>query len=300
MQRPTPDSERWRLLNFALEHPRSAWQLIDYDARLFVRRSISKYKGSASSSISAAPQFHCVYFTCRAHYNYLLLSVKSLMLAARPRIGRVFIYHDRRDPLTRFQRKELSEILPSGSLFRGTRHAMSWGGTRLIDNELTAFNEILPQLGTNDTLVKIDSDTLFLSGKIFDQVDQSNADMVGQRFYSSPTSTEYAQGGCYFLKTRAVKALTSTYILKAALLSAIAAKPVLPELPEDFFITSLARSEKLSVSLIDFFTTPQGSHQNLSPETASAFISAAKEKHSVIHFEKNKSDIVILGKAPTI
>ena len=59
---------------------------------------------------------------------------------------------------------------------------MSWSGTNLIINELTAFKDINGQISQNDYLAKVDSDILFISDKIFKKVLKSKDMMIGQKY----------------------------------------------------------------------------------------------------------------------
>lgn len=258
-----PGTPLWRSL---LEHrlPTRYRQLPNkvYDAffRIILRARKSKGK------------IYPVYFSCGNHFKYLFISLKSLEEIGSKCIGNVYLYIDKDDFISGKQKVKLKK-LSLDVVIRKTKYKMSWGGLKLIKNELEAFEEVHSEIRSEDYIAKVDSDIVFISDFIFKYVLASGKDLVGEGAF---TNYKYSQGGLYFLKSRFVPNITK-YTDKNF-------KVEDPKVGEDKFIFNLVQRNTDSIWLTKFmmFREEFDKIKEITGEW--------KKKFSVIHFAdcKNK------------
>ena len=137
----------------------------------------------------APPAIYPIYFSCAADFDYLRLSIRSLTAHAGGHVGRIYVYEDRKQPLTAAQKSALLDETHLPIVCRLTTAPMRWGGVTLLHNELRAFMDLSRELGAQDFIVKVDSDVLFAAGWLFSTVLDASADLVGQPVASLATHT---------------------------------------------------------------------------------------------------------------
>jgi hypothetical protein len=224
-----------------LERLRSLTIVLRYDlANLLRRESARRGRATTPNPVTFFP----VCFTCGKHFRFLRLSLLSLKHWS-PRIGRVFIYVDRADPLSEREVTQLRAELNYSLVFRKTRFTMrAWAGPKVQISELIAFQEIATEMSSTDFLMKFDSDILFISGGLFEFVGTAAAGAVGNQvsaYRPSEFHLDYMQGGCYFIRGRELEAITRMKAFPSS-----CRKPQLAHLrwgavPEDEFMTDLLR-----------------------------------------------------------
>jgi len=173
---------------------------------------------SSSTPVEGSPKIHPIYFSCRKHFDYLRHAVGSLVCLGVPEIGTIWLYIDINDPLTPEQQAELSNLIPNDLEFRATEKLMSRSGLNVVYNEVAAYAEVCAQSQSEDLLVKIDSDFLFISSDIFTYVmGRRDFSILGKKViprnfrYKEP----YIQGGCYFIQIEFLTNLLKGFSLDA-------------------------------------------------------------------------------------
>jgi Methyltransferase domain len=232
------------------------------------------------------PKFFPVCFTCRRHFRYVRLALFSLRQCSTF-VKTIYIYVDRSDPLTDAQRELLQSELPFTLIFQATKYPMSWGGLRLVLNELKVYRELAKEMKENDFLVKFDSDVLFLSDGVFRDLIIKNPEAAGtsvSTLHPSGEKSDYMQGGCYFIRGNALKEIVAIKIANAVTeLSRFEA------LPEDKFINALLCQCGKVPSIMPFvyfdraFVTP-----GIQDDQLNARLQAIPAGVSVVHFEGDK------------
>lgn len=232
------------------------------------------------------PKFFPVCFTCGKHFRYVRLALFSLTRCASF-VKEVYIYMDRSDPLSAVQREILQSELPYPLVFQTTKYPMSWGGPKLVLNELSVFCQHAERMRSKDFLVKFDSDVLFLSDKIFSQVMLNGIEAAGtsvSQLHPSGDQADYMQGGCYFIRGSALKKMVE---LKIAGVASELSR--FEDLPEDKFMNALLCRSGIKPSLIPFLYFDRTLVTPGTPdEQIGASLQAIPAGVSVIHFEGDK------------
>lgn len=139
--------------------------------------------------------FVFAFFTCKRDFEdikYALLSLKYIDLKYKKRIH---IIIDRSNKLSQQQIDKLRTCIDEEIVFSQTEYTNRKGPRRII-SELLSFQQVIQNMSINSYLVKCDSDIVFCSSYVFDQVLELQADLIGQPIYFH---TKHTQGGCYFL-----------------------------------------------------------------------------------------------------
>lgn len=231
--------------------------------------------------------FYPVFFTCAKHFRYVRLALLSLARLGIP-IKKVFLYVDRADPFSEIEGAAIrvdhgGQLLPIA--MRNTRHDMSWGGAKVILNEMIAYREIVSQMTADDYLVKIDSDVLFVNKGAFDFVAENEPDAFGTRPYYRKDS--YMQGGCYFIKGASLERIVNARIEPTV---SACANGNLDEVAEDFVISELLKQSGARLDFGDFLHfdanfVASGADKAVLQATLDSLPLSA----SVIHFEGDSS-----------
>jgi hypothetical protein len=204
-------------------------------------------------------KIHPVYFSCSQHFDYLRASLASLDKLNSKYIGKVYLYIDKNDFLSREQATQLRNKLSLNVNLRQTENKMSWAGTNVIQNELIAFKEISAEILENDYLAKVDSDALFISDKIFKQVLKSDALFVGNKTPFWEPLIYYAQGGCYFLKKPLISKISFNSDVIAQTINLLHAsqkqkgKKLDTKCPEDAAIFNLVKRVTDEIKFMNYF-----------------------------------------------
>ena len=160
------------------------------------------------------------YFSCAADFEYLRLSIRSLTAHCGGHVGRIYVYEDRKQPLTDTQKLELAKETDRPIAFRRTAAPMRWGGVTLLHNELRAFLNLSRELAEHDVIVKVDSDVLFTAGWLFPTCSAAVQiwwDNQSLRCRLTPGACSRRAGWRYFLRVGALPQLRSVPLMAAAL-----------------------------------------------------------------------------------
>jgi len=252
---------------------------IIYDIQNYLKdKSINqkKFTEKLSKSISL------VYFSCSNHFEYLICSLKSLEKLNLDSLGYVFLYIDKKNPLSKKQISIIKEI-KLNFIFKKTKYSMSHGNVKLLINELVAFKEIASDLSEGSYIGKTDSDVLFISDNIFKYVLESTEDMIGQPHEHNIKNPDYIQGGCYFLKKSMINKLGKiklNKILRKIINVQKKRKDIMKEfaglfkLQEDYAIFNLVKKCRGNIKFVRFHLPPGNINK----------IIKNYDKYSLIHF----------------
>lgn len=239
-------------------------------------------------------KIHFAYFTCEKHFEYLLLSLKSLEKLIG--IGKVFINLDKRDNFSEDQKQRIQSLNLDITISK-TKYKMSWAGVKVIDNEITAFKEISEKIKSDDFICKIDSDVIFISDEIIKKVIESDELFIGNEM-NYLKGINYFQGGCYFIHKSIIpklnydgKSINDT-LKKLNEIRGANKYGLLDESPEDAAIYDLIIKITSEIESINFFQTnfDEGHILSLNDDEMN-FKEYFKEycnKYSLIHFENDK------------
>lgn len=194
----------------------------------------------------ASRKIHFFYCTCGRHFQYLTISLKSLEFLRLDRLGKIYIYVDKKDNFSISQIRELNDTFPSMEIKISSR-PLSWGGVRLLLSELASFEEIIHEISPDDYICKVDSDVLFISDKIFKKVLSEDYDAVGQKIPG-----DFMEGGSYFLKSSFVRSIIRSPIVKAVRYALNSPRRPINMVPEDRVITKLVEQNKGKLLLCEY------------------------------------------------
>jgi len=222
-------------------------------------------------------KIHAVYFSSGTHFQYLLLSLKSLTRLDSPYLGNISVYIDIHDPLSEDQKLILWRISHQIQI-RATHNIVGTGKDYII-SEIIAFQEVSQEIHSHDYVMKVDSDIIFLDDDIFYQVLISSNILVGHKEDRRP-HFPYIQWWCYFMRADSTPKLAE---LTEDILYEVARKihPDKQEFslysyPEDAVIHSLFKKKTdkiLFVSFMNFY---------------SPILRKKSEKNCLVHFTKTK------------
>jgi len=168
---------------------------------------------------------HIVYFSCKKHFKYLEMSVKSLQRLKSEHVGKIYVYADLEDFLSDEQIKSL------GVEIRKTAEPMSWGGPKVIRNEIVAYREIAEECDGSDFIGKVDSDVLFIADRILNKVAESESSFVGET-HKERELISYAIGSSYFFRAN----LAENFKFDQALCDRLKGVIQFGVCPEDFYV----------------------------------------------------------------
>ena len=151
--------------------------------------------------LTAQPTFHLCYFSCQSYFKYLYCALHSLKAIGGSFRYRVIVFSDTDMPLSAAQIAALHKLMPECLTVQPWPKSMGWGATQ-IGWIWRAYALALEGAKEGDIIARIDSDVFFFNDRIFQAVQRSDADMVGDGHY---VRLEFCQGGCYFFKAPAVR-----------------------------------------------------------------------------------------------
>lgn len=150
--------------------------------------------------VTKTTHFHLCYFSCAAHFRFLYCSLHSVKSALGTISHDVRVFADQDDPFDDAQVACLRSLMPNVRI-------VSWPygrqrGTEYITSIWNAYGSIATESIDDDFIVCVDSDVFFINDRIFRAASRTDADLIGDGHY---VDFRYVQGGCYFLKVRAVR-----------------------------------------------------------------------------------------------
>ena len=232
------------------------------------------------SDLNLSDKTTLVYFTCRKHFKYLFLSLKSVKILNSDHIGEIVLFIDRYDFLTERQIEMLRElVLPIH--IRKTGKLSTWG-INLIINELNAFRYLARSMNNDAYIMKVDSDVLFISDSIFKNLKD---DCIGDPVESCYTGFKYNIQGGYLLNKKTIQDICKQTVFKEMreIQKNSYLKPFGP-CPEDLMINYLVKKTNHNVNFISFQRKVPHINKNMN-------VKKLRKKYSMLHFSKNKQDM---------
>jgi hypothetical protein len=239
-------------------------------------------------------RFIVIFFTCAKHFRFIRIALASLQVW-KPLVKTVYVYVDRMDPMSEAQCELLRKATPVTAVFRLTRYPMSWGGLRVILNELRAFAQVGRGMKDEDFLVKLDSDVICLSDAILQYAKSQKISAMGTSVHRiHGLKDNYLQGGCYIINAIALRALLGTPITKIG--SALVRKRSF-NLPEDEFISTILKRAGIQIVDTDFlYYSPALVNPHIDDTLLDAHLDAIPSIASVLHFEGEKANMTRVAK----
>lgn len=204
-----------------------------------------------------------IYFTCSNHFNELICSVRSLTNIGCKNLKQIQVFCDLTDF---FDQKQIDELNKYSCVVKKTLVPLSWGGTNIIESELLAFSQTSKEINSNDYIMNIDSDLIFIYEDILNIISNSSEDLIGQPisfvFHASWNNhlcsdiTHFHQGACYFVKASfATKLLATYYKNKQTIVDLIKKTCFVPEntIPPDVTVHTAMKMANGTFKGINFF-----------------------------------------------
>jgi len=275
----------WKLLVFGkdfawryiLHNPLSAYCTIFlYDLKLKLNK-----KGIRSEK-KEKQKIHIMYLTCKKHFTYLILSLKSLEKLCPKDLGSVYLFVDKRDFLDRRQIILIKELKLNICMQKSPE--IHHDGVGLLIAELKAFKKVAARSSQDDYIAKVDSDILFISDKIFKDVMRSSAQIIGQKSTPNPAvAFPHTSGGCYFMTTSLIHKITNSPLRKFVTeVVANMSGRLVTLLPEDFVIFNLAKKYTQNIQFTRFYF----------PLDKIELLPAQQGAYSAIHFSEQKNQML--------
>ena len=219
------------------------------------------------------PVIHFICFSCRSHFEYLFILLKSLVDLRSKHIGNIYFYIDKTDYLAEEQIESLRKLTPELIIRKTGKFARF--GEDFILIELQSFKEVEKEINPGDYVAKIDSDVKFLSDNVFKKVlDDQESHMIGCP-YTTDKGRKYISGGCYFLHKEAIVKIISNDLYDVFKTTGAAYAHPWYHLPEDMTMLVAVKKYGGKIRLIDFHL-PLDKLGNITKKD--------KEQYSVIHF----------------
>ena len=221
--------------------------------------------------------FHLCYFSCHSYFAYLYCALDSLARHVDVSYT-VHLFNDSQQPLDEAQLALLRQRVPQLRVYLWPK-SMGWGAEQ-ISWIWKAYAIAAENAADDDIVARVDSDVFFFNDRIFQAVQRSRADVIGDGHF---VGFEYCQGGCYFLRAAAVRRINdwlSSRDLPAAV--AEAAVPV-----EDVAMTHFATQAGLNIWQTWFMMFPD------ELRNAGGLTAWQRRKFSCLHFVmKNKAGML--------
>ena len=224
----------------------------------------------------ARPQrcFRLCFFSCHSYFAYLYCSLHSLVRHVTVPV-RVYIFNDAQMPLSDAQIDALRALVPTLEVHLWPK-SMGWGAEQ-IASIWRAYELAARGAADDDIVARVDSDVFFFNDRVFQLVQRSDADVVGDGHF---VDFAYSQGGCYFLRAAAVRRIVEW--LGQRDIAAEVARAAVPV--EDVAMHHFARSVGLDVCLTWFMMFPD------ELRNAGGLTAWQRHKFSCLHFVmKNKA-----------
>ncbi|MDU0356369.1 hypothetical protein RS130_22960 [Paraglaciecola aquimarina] len=163
-------------------------------------KELYKRKRILSSTPRGKRVFHLCYFSCHSYFPYLYCALHSMKKHLTDIEFKVYIFNDAEMPISDAQFSTIQDLIPGAELILWPK-SMGWGAEQ-ISNIWKAYDYAAKNAGENDIVARIDSDVFFFNDRIFQMIERSNADLIGDGHF---VDFKYSQGGCYFFKSTAIK-----------------------------------------------------------------------------------------------
>ncbi|AFS38151.1 hypothetical protein [Alteromonas macleodii] len=155
---------------------------------------------------NANAKFHFVYFSYKPDFDYLNLSIQSLVNHIdSEKIGSVNLFVDQKAPFNTNQIDKLKKICPKLAIHRV--YEFAWASTETTMAEITSFLKVCENAEEHDFIVKVDSDILFFRNKRLSRMLTSKYDAVGDGHH---LQYKYAQGGLYMIRAAVIRDVFNT------------------------------------------------------------------------------------------
>lgn len=165
---------------------------------------------------SATRKFSFIYFSYSQDFDYLTLSLRSLVrFVPDSLIESVHLFVDTKGVFSEQQIDILTECCPAIHLHEV--EDFSWASTETTLAELRAFQEVAQMIPSSGIISKVDSDILFIPNRRLQRIANRSQATIGDGHY---TGYQYAQGGLYFIDSEVVRELYSEGSLVAAIKTA--------------------------------------------------------------------------------
>ena len=148
--------------------------------------------------------FRLCYFSCHSYFKFLVCAIHSLKSAASGIRCEIIVFNDIDMPMSD-QQIETLQCMVSGLRVVPWPKSMGWG-VEQITRIWQAYALAAEGMHDDDFIARVDADVFFFNDTIFQAVQRSDADMVGDGHF---IDFEYCQGGCYFLRVSAVRKIVS-------------------------------------------------------------------------------------------
>jgi hypothetical protein len=242
--------------------------------------------------LGRVPTFHLCYFSCESYYRYLYCALHSLKNNVSILPVRVTVFSDEDMPLSAPQIAALHDLMPGLTVLPWPK-SMGWGATQ-IESIWRAYALVAEGAHDDDIVARVDSDVFFFNDTVFQAVARSEADFVGDGHF---VGFRFCQGGCYFLRGRAVRAVHA--LLRETPMAEMAKE--VPVVVEDVMAHHLVRCAGLRTWMTWFMMFPD------ELRIAGGLTSWQRWKFSCVHFVmKNKDKMldayhghVLGGRFPT-
>lgn len=225
--------------------------------------------------LARPPTFRLCYFSCESYFRYLYCALHSVKTNVQILPVQVTVFSDEDMPLTTAQIAALQELMP-GLAVRPWPKSMGWGVTQ-IESIWRAYVLAAEGAHDDDIVARVDSDVFFFNDTIFQAVARSEADFVGDGHF---VDFEYCQGGCYFLRARAVRRVQA--LLRATPMAELAKE--VPVVVEDVMAQHLVRRAGLRTWMTWFMMFPD------ELRIAGGLTSWQRWKFSCVHFVMKNKD----------
>ena len=223
----------------------------------------------------AQPQrrFHLCYFSCYSYFAYLYCALDSLVRHVKQPCT-VYLFNDQEQPLSGEQIEQLRQLVPDLKVYLWPK-SMGWGNAQ-IATIWQAYAVAAEHAADDDIVARVDSDVFFFNDRIFELVQRSDADVVGDGHF---VDFKYAQGGCYFLRASAVRRINA-WLAQRDMAGAMAQVEIAVE---DVAMHHFAQSAGLNIMLTWFMMFPD------ELRNAGGLTAWQRYKFSCLHFVmKNK------------
>lgn len=178
------------------------WRLLHYNLR---RYRIGEPRGSGS-----AVSFFPICFTRAADFEFLRLSILSLCRSAA-NVKEIHIYSDPADPLSRSQMDQIRDDCKQPLVFHLAKYRASIYGPQVRLNELYACEQLLQRMPDDAYLMKFDTDVLFVSARVFQEVSESNRAAVNVGF-PGLSDRQGPAVGCCFVRARELRGMVGSRV----------------------------------------------------------------------------------------
>jgi len=152
--------------------------------------------GMKSVDTNENARLHFVYFSYRPDYEYLKLSIESLMNSIADKyIGSVHLFEDQKAPFSNEEISQLKKLCPN--LVMQKVENFSWASPESTLAEINCFAKVSEGGNRNDMVVKVDSDILFFKSDKLIRILKSRLSNVGD---GHNEHYRFAQGGLYLIR----------------------------------------------------------------------------------------------------